>query len=105
MTNAKRLRAQEIAEQANKELDGNWLIVNPAGGNAQVFSTEDFAKLDGLNGWYMTRPLFEHVHNRRPSRGELINLGRQLGKRYPKDHVGPHAIYFIAPEGTPVRPR
>lgn len=98
--------AIKTAADFNREHGAEFLAVNKSLCRAAVIAPNDVAQLrKDVNGWFTAKALFEHVHHRRPTHGELVNLGRQLAKAFPAQRVGPTGYYFVAPEGTPVRPR
>jgi hypothetical protein len=98
--------AKAVADEFNARHGGAFLTVNKHAARAVVLSASAIEHLkSSLCGWYTARALFEHVHARKATHGELVNLGRQLGKLFPTDKTGPHSFYFVAPADVPVRSR
>lgn len=98
-------RAIETAAEFNRTHGGQYLIANKGACKAVVISPANLDTLRSeVRGWFTAKALFEHVHGRRATHGELVNLGRQLAKAFPTHRQGPQGYYFVAPLGTPVTP-
>lgn len=95
------LEAQAVADEFNAKLGVSILRVDSS--VLPVLHPDQLRKLEDLKGWVTVRALFEHVFLRRATPGELIILGRQLRKLYPRQVRGSNtAFYFVAPAGTSV---
>ena len=95
--------AHAAASNFNSHWGGSLLQVQPdqapvVDESALLAYASDPAK----HGWYATQVIFTLMFpGRVPTHAQLIRLGRQMSRRFPRYKDGPRSYYWLAPDGTP----